>query len=99
MSEKNNQIQNAEESQSLEIAELWLKQPSLRDNFEDMFLDLHKKLEGSKEAEQHVGEKDKSSVKILPGVIRHTSRPHTPLAYYYSKNLDREGVVQRMFDN
>ena len=90
VSERNNAIQSTEEIQLLEIAELWLNQasqntvPSLGDDFENLFLDFNKKLEESVEAEQHVGEKEKSSGEILPGVIRHTSRPHTPLAYYYS---------------
>ena len=90
VSEISNEIQSTEDNQLLEIAELWLNQasqntvPSLGDDFENLFLDFNKKLEESVEVEQHVGEIDKSSGEVLPGVIRHTSRPHTPLAYYYS---------------
>ena len=91
VSEKNNEIQNTEEIQIPEILDSWLNQasqntvPSLGDDFENMFLDFHKKPEETVEAEQHVWEIEKSLEDILPGVIRHTSRPHTPLAYYHSK--------------
>ena len=91
VSEKNNEIQNAAENQLPEILDSWLNQasqntvPSLGDDFENMFSNFHKKPEETVEAEQHVGEKEKSLEDILPGVIRHTSSPQTPLAYYYSK--------------
>ena len=59
------------------------KLPSFGDTF--VSFNYTKKAEESIEVHhvENVDEKDAAVATIWPGVIRHTSRPYTSLAYYY----------------
>ena len=90
VSEENTEENGDEEKKLPEIQDLsWLCVAShaSQNTLPSFVDDLDKKLFGV-EVEHTLGtvdEKEKTMMAtILPGVIRHTSRPHTSLAYYYS---------------
>ena len=92
VSEENIEENDDEEKKLPEIQDLsWLSVASHagQNTLPSFGDDLDKKLFVVEVEVEHtlgtVDEKEKTMMAtILPGVIRHTSRPHTSLAYYYS---------------
>ena len=54
------------------------------ETYKNPWIQKHKKVTNMAEMEKNIRKPEPRKVSVLPGVIRHTSCPHRPLAYYYS---------------